>query len=176
MLNIRSYRTKLKFFNIFHLYLCISISRIACRVDAFNIIRMSKENVKLCGLITISEEMPPALTTARARTQNILLVAGVGGHVRNFPLQIPLTLHENSGNVSGKFFQRNNCHSRDIAGESRPRAGSMLPRENTEKERGRERKKGENTYYFSLCSLSNYNAKCIPHGFCERYHKYKSAF
>lgn len=70
-------------------------------------------------------------TWARTHTK-YLITAGVRGRVRNFLLQIPLTLRENSGNISGKFLQRNNCRSRDIAAESRPRAGSML----------RKRKKG----------------------------------
>lgn len=73
-----------------------------------------------------------------ARTE-YLITAGVRGHVRNFLLQIPLTLRENSGNVSGKFLQRNNCRSRDIAEESRPRAGSEGERKTDGGRRERER-------------------------------------
>lgn len=61
--------------------------------------------------------MPPLTTVTCARTHTkYLITAGVRDRVRNFLLRIPLTLRENSGNVSGKFFQRNNCRSRDIAG------------------------------------------------------------
>lgn len=83
-------------------------------------------------------------TWARTHTK-YLITAGVRGCVRNFLLQIPLTLRENSGNVSGKFLQRNNCRSRDIAAESRPRAGSVLWKRKKKagrKKRKRERKGG----------------------------------
>jgi len=79
-------------------------------------------------------------TCARTHTK-YLITAGVRGRVRNFLLQIPLTLRENSGNVSGKFLQRNNCRSRDIAAESRPRAGSVLWKEKKKMKKKRKKKR-----------------------------------
>jgi len=93
--------------------------------------------------------MPP-LTTVRvhARTRNILLRQVFEAVFRNFLLQIPLTLRENSGNVSGKFLQRNNCRSRDIVAESRPRAGSML-RKRKKRKRKRERETKKYILFFA---------------------------
>lgn len=87
-------------------------------------------------------------TCARTHTK-YLITAGVRGRVRNFLLQIPLTLRENSGNVSGKFLQRNNGRSRDIVAESRPRAGSVFQKRKKEiKRRKKERGRGERYIWF----------------------------
>jgi len=112
------------------------------------------------------------LTTVYPRTHTkYLTTAGVRGRVRNFLLRIPLTSRENSGNVSGKFFQRNNCRSRDIAGESRPRAGNML-RERTEQER--KRTKAYIIFHYARHPTIMHSVRCM--GSITYHNKYESTF
>lgn len=108
-----------------------------------------------------------------ARIRNILLRQVCEAAFGNFPLRIPLTLRENSGNVSGKFFQRNNCRSCNIAGESRPRAGNVLSGETGKEGRGR-RTKTYIIFRYARYPTIMHGVRCM--GSITYHNKYESAF